>query len=446
MYSFRGLGLVIFILLISKDIFSQGNLPDTIYCEKSYEFLKQHCYICEEYKERYLCVFEKFDYLGKANNKYYYYGVYVIRQQNTKSDYKHYYFIIYEADKKESNLKPVHFFYPRYGGYEYYNLSLTNTKYGQIIHIHLVDDSAGWDDGEYVIYRAGNWERLREPDWTCASEGLIPDIFSLAFFRADPWVKIDLKTMSIKIPVYEGGVVIFNLTVEKDRFGIAESKYFPETKSRNLWINTEKDIFSYCKKTIDFLQNNCYLCDGNIVDANCKLKEFKKLGDHNGKQFYYGLYSDKNDDGSYYDSHFIIYEGKMNSKFLKPIEFFYPYEIIEYYNVEMTNTKYGLIIHIYFSNGNGGFDMGEYIIYRNGRWEKLEVPDWDCVYEWVIPEDTYFCRGNFLDLKAMTNTFSVYSHDDACCCPTRGIVKSKLTIDDNGFRVLSSKYYPDLSE
>jgi hypothetical protein len=46
----------------------------------------------------------------------------------------------------------------------------------------------------------------------------------------------------------------------------------------------------------------------------------------------------------------------------------------------------------------------------------------------------------------MTNKFSVYSHDDACCCPTKGVVISKLTIDENGFRVISSKYYPDLNE
>ena len=112
----------------------------------------------------------------------------------------------------------------------------------------------------------------------------------------------------------------------------------------------------------------------------------------------------------------------------------------------MVNTKYGLVIHIYVSNGNGHWDFGEYIIFRNGAWEKLKIPDWGCVYEWVKPEDTYFCRGNRLDLKTMTNTFAVYSYNDGCCCPTKGVVKSKLTIDDTGFRVLSSKYYPDLSE
>ena len=446
MYYSRGLGFVFFILLILKDIFSQVSLPDTIYCEKSFEFLQQHCYICEEYKDRYNCVFEKFDFLGKANNKYYYYGVYVIRNQNNKSDYKHYYFIIYEGDKKESNLKPVHFIYPRYGGYEYYNFSMSDTKYGQIIHIQLVDDSAGLDEGEYIIYRNGKWDRLREPDWFCASEGLIPDIYSLAFYRADTYVKIDLKTMSIKIPVEDSGNVIFNLTVEKDRFGITNSKYAPESKSKNLWNNTAKDTFSYCKKTINFLENNCYCCNTDNADANCKLKEFKKLGNHNGKQFFYGLYSDKSDDGSYYDSHFIIYEGRKYSNILKPVEFFYPDDTIEHYFLELVNTKYGLVIHIYVSNGNGGFDFGEYIIYRNGKWEKLKVPEWSCVYEWVIPEETYFCSGNTLDLKTMTNKFSVYSHNDACCCPTKGIVKSKLMIDENGFRVLSSKYYPDLSE
>lgn len=313
MYNSRGLFVVLFILLISKVIFTQVSLPDTIYCEKSYEFLKQHCYICEEYKERYLCVFEKFDYLGKGNNKYYYYGVYVIRQQNTKSDYKHYYFIIYEGDKKESNLKPVHFFYPRYGGYEYYNLSLTDTKYGQIIQILLLDNSSAADISEYIVYRQGKWERLREPSWSCASEGLIPAEYSLDYYGSDPWV-IDLKTMSIKIPVIEGGSVIFNLTVEKDRFGIASSKYIADSKIKDLEYKTEMGTFPNCEKTIDFLKSNCYICDGNIVNTNCKLKEFKKLGNHNGKQFYYGLYSEKDDEGDYIYSHIIIYEGKLHQK------------------------------------------------------------------------------------------------------------------------------------
>ena len=109
----------------------------------------------------------------------------------------------------------------------------------------------------------------------------------------------------------------------------------------------------------------------------------------------------------------------------------------------MVNTKYGLIIHIELVSGNGNWDNGEYIIKRNGRWEKLKMPDWNCVYEWIIPEDTWFCRGNYIDLKDMTNTFAVYSDNDACCCPTKGIVTSKLTIDDYGFKVISSTYDPN---
>ncbi len=85
----------------------------------------------------------------------------------------------------------------------------------------------------------------------------------------------------------------------------------------------------------------------------------------------------------------------------------------------------------------------KYIIKRKGKWKELEIPNWGCVYEWIIPEDTEFCKGNYIDLKDMTNTFAVYSYDDACCCPSKGIVTSKLTIDDNGFRVISSKYDPD---
>ena len=83
----------------------------------------------------------------------------------------------------------------------------------------------------------------------------------------------------------------------------------------------------------------------------------------------------------------IIYEVKKNKNNLKPIHLFYPEEFIEHYDVEIANTKYGLIIHIYVSDGNGQYDNGEYIIHRNGRWEKLKIPRWYCVYEWVKPKN-----------------------------------------------------------
>lgn len=453
MYYNRGLSLILFILLIFKNIFSQISLPDTIYCENSFEFLRNHCYICEKYKDRYNCVFEKFDFLGKANNKYYYYGVYVIRNQNDNCDYKHYYFIIYEGDKKESNLRPVHFFYPRYSEYEYYNFSMTNTKFGQIIHIQLVNESAGLDEGEYIIYRNGKWDRLRKPDWFCAAKGLLPEAYSLDFHSSDEYIKIDLKTTSIKIPVEKkedgiytatDGYVLFNLVVEKDRFGIASSKYVPDSHIQNSESNSNKDSFSYCEKTIDFLKNNCYSCRDSSQDVNCKIKEFKYFGEGNGKQYYYGLYQQRNSQSDYDERYFIVYEGQKNKKNLKPIHYVFDKDVFDSYNFEITNTKYGLIIHIYLTNGNGGWDDGEYIIYKKGKWKKLKIPEWYCVYEWIKPENYWFCRGGTINLKNMTMTLSVYSHDDACCCPTKGIVKSKLTIDENGFRVISSKYYPDL--
>lgn len=445
----------IFFSFLSTNILAQVIVPYAFDCEKSIEFLQKNCYYCGERYVSGRCFVEKFSYLGEAKDKQYFYGVYKL-DDRTFPQLKIYklhwqwFFVIYEGEKNKSKLKPIHFLKPRYE-LDNYNCEMAETKFGSIIHVQIVRDASGWDEGEYIIENQGKWEKLREPSWLCASEGLLPQNYSLAYDK----VKIDLKTMSIKFPVRKdtdeywsptGGDIIFKLIIDKDRFRIINSKFLRSSLNKDKESKTNTSSFSYGWKSIDFLKHNCYPGEENFIEEECRIKEFKHLGNHNDKQFYYGLYSKKSDDSSYYDSHFIIYEGKRNSKFLKPVEFFYPDEFIEYYDVEMTNTKYGLIIHIYMSNGNAGFDMGEYIIYKNGKWEKLKVPDWYCVYEWVIPEDTYFCRGNTLDLKSMTNTFSVYSDNDACCCPTKGVVKSKLTIDDGGFRIISSKYYPDLEE
>ena len=117
-------------------------------------------------------------------------------------NYKFYHFAIYGGDSNNSYLKPIHFFYPRFGGYSYYDVKMTKTTYGDIIHIQLVEKEGGWDEGEYIIFRNGKWEKIRIPNWFCATEGLLPEGYSLDFYSYNnTWIKIDLETMSIKIPV-----------------------------------------------------------------------------------------------------------------------------------------------------------------------------------------------------------------------------------------------------
>ncbi|MBK7630249.1 MAG: hypothetical protein IPJ23_06070 [Ignavibacteriales bacterium] len=450
--------IILFLTFLLKNIFSQVNVPYSLDCEKSIEFLQKNCYYCGERYDGGRCFVEKFNYLGEAKDKQYYYGVYKLDDRDFPQLYKlHWqkFFIIYEGDKNQSNLKPIHFTKSKWeDDVSHYDCEMAETKYGTIIHIHLVDQAPGLDEGEYIINRKGKWERVRVPDWYCASEGLLPEGYYLDYYTSDNYIKIDLKTFTIKFPVVEEfrrdkiiGSTYFKLVVEKSRFKIIKSEYVPNSQIHRSESDAVMDTFSYCEKTIKYLQNNCYACDDSLKDVDCKIKEFKYVGIVNGKQYYFGLYAHKDDyNGQYYNKYFIIYEGKKNRNYLKPIHFFYPKDFIEFYDVDMTNTKYGLIIHIYVSDGNGGDDNGEYILYRKGRWKKLKIPNWDCVYEWVKPEDYWFCRGRTIDLKNMTITLPVYSHDDACCCPTKGIVKSKLTIDDSGFKILSSKYYPDLEE
>jgi hypothetical protein len=458
MYFKRGFISILFFSFLIRNIIAQVTIPFSPDCEKSIEFLQKNCYYCGERYDGGRCFVEKFNYLGETKDKQYYYGVYKLDKRAFPQLYKlHWqkFFIIYEGNKNQSNLKPIHFTKPKYeDDLSYYNCEMAETKYGTIIHIQIVDQAPGLDEGEYIIYRKGKWEKLRIPDWYCASEGLLPEGYCLNYYSPDNHIKIDLKTFNIKFPVIEefkrnktNGTASFKLGVEKNRFKIVKSAYIPISQVYRTESDAAIDTFSYCIKTIDFLQNNCYNCGDSSKDVDCKIKEFKYFGEANGKQYYFGLYAHKDDqDGKYYNKYFIIYEGKKGKNNLKPIHFFYPKDYIEYYFVEITNTKYGLIIHTYVSDGNGGDDNGEYIIYRKGRWEKLKIPNWNCVYEWVKPEEYWFCRGRTIDLKNMTFTLPVYSHDDACCCPRKGIVKSKLTIDEKGFRVISSKYYPDLTE
>ena len=163
---------------------------------------------------------------------------------------------------------------------------MVNSKFGYIIHIQFVEHAAGWDEGEYIIYRNGKWDRLREPDWFCAAEGLLPEGYSLDFHSSDNYLKIDLKTMSIKIPVekkIEGmytpthGYVIFNLTVEKNRFGIIKSKYIPGILEKGNKTNNNKNLISNCEKSIEYLKINCYDCEGNSKDLGLRLRNLTML-------------------------------------------------------------------------------------------------------------------------------------------------------------------------
>ena len=101
-------------------------------------FLKHHSYECNNYTPPKKSKVEKFDFLGKANNKYYYYGVYIEDSTKTKPGYKDYFFGIYQGNSKESILKPIHFFFPRYAWKDYYDFKMVNSKFGYIIHIQFI--------------------------------------------------------------------------------------------------------------------------------------------------------------------------------------------------------------------------------------------------------------------------------------------------------------------
>jgi hypothetical protein len=222
----------------------------------------------------------------------------------------------------------------------------------------------------------------------------------------------------------------------------------------NSYAQKEIHLPFNCEKSLEFLENNCYYCENNLDSAICKVDQFNFLGEIHGRYFYAGVYHISNSNSGLlanyyaYDKIFIlIFEGKGKNKNLKPIHILSPSESYSYYNspsFELVNSKYGIIIHIYLDSGNGHWDEGEYIIFRNGSWHVMEIPDFYNLFISIIPKGAWFCKGGKIDLEEMTVSFDVYKEDDPCCCPTGGIVIAKLKVSkDNKFVIGKCQYLPN---
>ena len=208
---------------------------------------------------------------------------------------------------------------------------------------------------------------------------------------------------------------------------------------------------SSCYNPVGYLKNKCYACSSNDSLEDCKVEEFGYLGNIKNKYYYYQIslsYDSANTgivDSGYNTTNLVILEGDKSKSNVKSI-----YEhsdargVIYFLKPDLVNTEYGWILHINMSSGNGGWDLGNYFIYERGKWYKLKTPAFLKAFGALIPKDYWFCRGSSIDLKNMTIVFRVFKKDDACCCPTGGIVKAKLKVTDNNeIIILNNKYFPD---
>ncbi|MFZ0455256.1 MAG: hypothetical protein WCE54_07435 [Ignavibacteriaceae bacterium] len=210
---------------------------------------------------------------------------------------------------------------------------------------------------------------------------------------------------------------------------------------------------SSCSNSIDFLKKNCYTCVKSD-SLKCKVEEFGYIGKTNNRYYYYQISHrfDSNDikmeDGTNYQEEINIFEG-INSK--EDVKSIYKREEEEtlyyFYKPDLVDTKYGYILHINATGGNGGWDNGDYLILRNNNWFKLEMPDFMTSFNSIMPDSCYFCRGSSIDLKKFIIKFAVFRGNDPCCCPTGGQIIAKLKISiDNHIKIISAKYFPKLKE
>ena len=195
---------------------------------------------------------------------------------------------------------------------------------------------------------------------------------------------------------------------------------------------------THSKESIDSLKSHCYqyLDNGKIIPGI--VDDFGYLGRIGDEYYYYSIYRDtisdvKSESGEDYHSRTVtLYEGKNDSIFVRSVwSFGASVSAYSFGTPELVETKYGFIFHTYIYSGNGGWDDGEYYLHKNGKWIKLEVPNWTDIFSSKIPKGYSFCRGREIDLKTMTIDFGVNKPTDGCCCPTGGSVYAELGIQNN---------------
>ena len=206
-----------------------------------------------------------------------------------------------------------------------------------------------------------------------------------------------------------------------------------------------------CVQSIDFLQDHCFTCNNEKAETKCKVEEFKYLGKVNNQYYYSSITLEYHSESGmdlneeYNTRNVTIYEGK-NKKEVRPV--YYTggsFDIFEHVFIELVTAKKNNFIHIYVSDGNGGFDSGEFFVFKNNSWYKIKVPDLDSEFEHVIPKNCSFnSNGGWIDLNTLTFNRSVYKENEPSCCPTGGklIAYLKLT-SDNKFFVTKTKYFPN---
>ncbi len=209
---------------------------------------------------------------------------------------------------------------------------------------------------------------------------------------------------------------------------------------------------SKCENSVKLLEDHCFTCNNEKEEAKCKVEEFKYLGEVNNQFYYSSIYLDYHpESGNDLDKEFnvrmiAIFEGSIKEKVKKVYSTGGGFGFCEHAFTELIKTKFGNFIHIYISDGNGHWDSGEYFIFKNDGWYKLDVPEISESLDSIIPKGYSFCKGGSIDLEKMNYDIRVYKPSDPCAEATGGTARAYLKItSDNKIIVTKTEYFPNLN-
>lgn len=181
---------------------------------------------------------------------------------------------------------------------------------------------------------------------------------------------------------------------------------------------------------------------------SCKVEQFSRLGQVGDTIYYFAVYkgTPAADTEDYYRG-VTVFESIGNVDSATSL-FEWGARVYEMYvdKPEFVKSRYGTFLHVFVTSGNGGWEMGKYFLYRNGRWVRLHYPEfldsseWDRVVGTKIPKGYWLCRGNEINLKKMLITLPVFKRDDPCCCPTGGCITAFYMVLGDSLVIDSSSY------
>ncbi|HEY9165453.1 MAG TPA: hypothetical protein VIS48_04775 [Candidatus Kryptonia bacterium] len=207
-----------------------------------------------------------------------------------------------------------------------------------------------------------------------------------------------------------------------------------------------------CSYSISSLPHQCASC--GIDTTPCVVSEFDLLGTVDGLTFYYTLCS-RQESGvpdSLQDSlhmgkgltiSIALFEGmKISGTVRKVWEIGASTRDFTLTAPQFVKTRLGTFIHVFMTNGNGGWDMGFYFLRRSGSWYSIDIPDWSQLLKSYLPDHFTLCRGSVIDLDNMSIILPLFKPGDPYCCPTGGSIRAQLDVVDNRFIVKAAIYAP----